>query len=100
MAKTTFYVQIEPTFGRYNWDKDKLTGIKAKSVTQSRPTQAKGRSGSIVVKLTLDIPDAAFMPLAPEAVITVPSEMVSVPIDVAAIDPHQPAPTTDDYPPF
>lgn len=89
MAKTTFYVQVEPNFGRYNWDKDKLTGIKAKSITQSRPTQTRGRNGTVTVKLTLDIPDEAFMPLQPEAVISVPSDLVAItPLVIEATDPH------------
>lgn len=84
MARTTFYVTVEPTFGKYNWDRDKITKITAKKITQSKP--ATGRC----VKLTLDIPDSVFLPLVPEAVITVPTDLVAMEeISVEAVDPHE-----------
>jgi hypothetical protein len=57
-------------------------------MTTRRPDRPKG--GTVTVKLTLDIPDSAFYPLSPEAVIVVPESMVLVtPIQVIAEDPQE-----------
>lgn len=87
MAKTTFYVQVSPEFYRY--DSTRLSKIRATALTQKRPTSVRGRNGTVTVKLTLDIPDEAFMPLQPEAVIKVPSDLVAItPIEIEAGDPY------------
>lgn len=68
----TFYAQIEPSFYRRyrQTDAPRLHSIQATRITQKRP--AKPMPGCVVVKLTVRIPDAAFLPLAPEAVIEIP----------------------------
>jgi hypothetical protein len=87
MAKTTFYVQVAPEFYRY--DNSRLNKIRATALTQKRPTTTRGRNGTVTVKLTLDIPDEAFLPLQPEAVIKVPSDLVAItPLSIEATDPH------------
>jgi hypothetical protein len=92
MARCTFYVQIEPEWSAYaakNGD-PVLRAIKAKRMTQSRPNDPLG--GSVMVKLTVEVPDGAFMPLRPEAVIVVPENFVKQnPIQVIAEDPDEPA---------
>ena len=83
----TFYVQIEPVFSRFeSRDGERaLHSIKAVGITAKRP--AKPRSGVVVAKLTVRIPDAAFMPLRPEAIVVVPEDLVTVsPITVSAED--------------
>ena len=92
MARCTFYVQIEPEWSAYT-DKNGdlvLRTIKAKRMTQQRPNEPLG--GSVMVKLTVEVPDSAFMPLRPEAVIVVPESFVKEnPIEVVAEDAHEPA---------
>lgn len=87
MARCTFYVQIEPEFSAYaSRDGDpQLRGIKAKRMTQSRPSDPLG--GSVLVKLTVEVPDGAFMPLRPEAVVVIPENFVKDnPVHVVAED--------------
>lgn len=84
----SFYVQIEPEWSRWrNGDGTcDLVGIKAVAMTQKRPASQRG--GTALVKLTVRIPDAAFLPLRPEVVIVVPEDMVvTKPIEVEASDP-------------
>lgn len=84
MAKTEFYVTVEPRFSTHGT----LLSISATGLTKRRP-ERRTRSGSISVKLSLDIPDGAFLPLRPEAVIVVPEGMTRVePIVVEAQDPN------------
>ena len=85
----TFYVQIEPEWTRWtdrNGDRQ-VSDLKAVAITQKKP--AKPRSGVVVAKLTVRVPDAAFLPLRPEAIVVVPEDMVaaSEPIEVEAGDP-------------
>jgi hypothetical protein len=84
----TFYVQIEPEFSRWNVDKNGdsiLQSIKAVALTQKRPDRP--RPGVVVAKLTVRVPDGAFMPLRPEVIVTVPEGMVTThPIEVEAGD--------------
>jgi hypothetical protein len=64
--------------------------IKVKALTQSRPNPPA--KGCIAVKVTLRIPDGAFLPFSPEAVITVPENMVvrgPIEADVAGEIPHE-----------
>lgn len=81
----TFYVQIEPDF--YIGPSGKVRAIKAVRITQQRPDSPK--PNTVTAKLTVRVPDAAFRPLAPEAVIVVPDDMLAVnePLEVEAGDP-------------
>lgn len=85
----TFYVQVEPEWG--NWVTSagdrRLIGAKVARTTQKKPDRPK--AGTVLVKLTLRIPDAAFLPLRPEAVVVIPEDMtVATPVEVEAIDPE------------
>lgn len=83
----TFYVQIEPEFRRSYYGDDNLvvTSIKAVGITQKRPTKQK--PGTVLTKLTLQIPDAAFLPLRPEAIVVIPDSMTTFePVVVEAED--------------
>jgi len=90
-VETTFYAQVEPKIG-YGWNAttrkndpcvEKITVV---AITQSRP--AKPRSGVVVVKLTLQFPVEAFMPLEPSAIIQIPLDMVELgqAIEVEAVE--------------
>lgn len=77
----TFYVQIDPVFT----GSGKVMQLKAIRMTQKRPVRQQG--GTALVKLTVEVPDAAFMPLRPEVTIVVPEDMVATqPIEVEAGD--------------
>ena len=82
--KTTCYIQVEPEWA--SWDRDKLYGIAAKRVTQKKPTSPI--PGCVVVKLTLDIADAAFLPVQPQVEVMIPVDhteavqVVSEPVEV------------------
>lgn len=67
--KTTCYLQIEPEF---NYSAERVLRAYVKRVTQKYPREPM--SGCLVVKMTLDIADGAFLPLKPEAIVTIPAE--------------------------
>lgn len=73
-----FYVQLEPEWGfgtDANGNKP-VYGAKVARITQNRPGKPKG--GTVMVKLAINIPKAAFLPLQPEAVIVIPADMIEV----------------------
>jgi hypothetical protein len=84
---TTVYLQVEPVFWKWgNTDDPSLSSIRAVRMTQKRP--AKQKPGTVMVKLTLRIPDRAFLPLRPEATIVIPEDLIAVEsITVEAGDP-------------
>lgn len=86
----TFYVQVEPTFGRWTDRTGKHPVAALRAVAMNKNTPRSPRGGTVLVKLTLRIPDTAFYPLRPEAVIVIPEEMtLAQPLEVMAADPHQ-----------
>lgn len=85
----TFYVQLEPS-GWYGFNRDtgepRLSGIKAVRMTQSKPERQI--PGTVLVKLTVRAPEAAFLPLRPEAIVVIPEDMTRTePIQIEAVDP-------------
>jgi hypothetical protein len=79
-----FYVQIEPEL--YGPDPGRVRSIKAVALTQKRP--GRQRAGTVMVKLRVRVPDGAFLPLRPEAIVVIPEGMtVAEPITVEAEDP-------------
>lgn len=86
----TFYIQLSPEFYRSYGDESRVRSIKAAALTQARPR--KQQSGTVLVKLTVRVPDAAFLPLRPEAVVVVPEDMTAIgPIEVEADDANEAA---------
>ena len=90
--KATFYAQARPKFGKkYNglsheWE-DCVNSFTVTAVTQKRPAQA---TGTVVVKLSVEIPDAAFLPLMPETLVVVPDHLTDTgPVEVEAEDPRE-----------
>jgi hypothetical protein len=71
------YLQVQP--GRLPWE------LKVVRVTQRRPSVVD--ADSVVIKVKLRVPVKAFEPLQPEAVVTVPEELVQHPVEVEAADP-------------
>lgn len=65
--KTTCYLQVMPEFSRGGH----LRSASAVRITQGKPHQPIG--GALLVKLTLDIDDKAFMPLQPVVEVVIPA---------------------------
>lgn len=80
----TFYLQVQPT--RSPWYPDRITGAKVAAVTKNKPENPRG--GAVTVKLTLRLPEQAFLPLAPEAVVIVPDDLIQAPVEVEAVSPE------------
>lgn len=59
--------------------------LKVVGVTQRKPTIT--HEGSVVVKIKLAIPQGAFVPLEPSAIVVVPESLVQHPIEVEAVEP-------------
>lgn len=87
------WLQVEASFVRRssfaagNQEHD-VRGLKVVSMTQTRPKLKAG--ATVAMKVTLRLPDSAFLPLIPEAIIVVPEDMVisDPPIVVDVLDPH------------
>ena len=81
----TFYAQVEPEFYRYGGE-ERVRSAKVVGLTQKRPDRP--RRGVIVTKLTIRIPEAAFLPLRPEAIVVIPEDLTApFPVEVTAEDP-------------
>jgi hypothetical protein len=86
----TFHVQIEPYWSRWETTNGEklVTGAKMINATQARP--GKQKPGTVMVKLTVRLPKAAFYPLRPEAVVIVPASLIeATPVEVTAEAPGE-----------
>lgn len=85
------FIQIDPDWERHSGHDrpGDVRSAKAVSITQNRSKSPK--PGTLTTKLTLRIPKAAFLPLAPEAVVVIPAELLGVnqPVEVIASDANQ-----------
>lgn len=83
----TFYVQIAPEYnGRPRDTAESVYAARAVAMTQKKPDKPK--PGTVMTKLTVRVPKAAFVPLRPEAVIVIPENMLQgEPIQIEAGDP-------------
>jgi hypothetical protein len=79
----TFYAQVEPTF---NYNRENVRSAKVVALTQKKPDRPRG--GTVLLKLTVRVPEAAFLPLRPEAIVVIPEDMaIAQPIEVEAVAP-------------
>lgn len=89
-TRATAYLIVQAR--RAQWGKPNpetgLRGIEDTRIAGARANRpAKLERDQIAVKITVDVPDAAFEPLTPSAVVTVPTELTQRgPIDVDAVD--------------
>lgn len=82
--QATAYLQVEP---EWSYNGEHVTGAKVVRLTQRSPG-ANQRGGTVLVKITVDVPEGAFKPMEPEVVITIPEGMtIPMPIEVVASDP-------------
>lgn len=81
MATCQAYIQVVPEFStNYLGDKTRVRKIKPVRLTAGPPRDPLG--GTITVKLNLDIDDAAFLPLEPEATVAITAPDVEVNVEV------------------
>lgn len=90
-VRATVYLQVQPEYtywakNRREFDKpESLEGAKVVGYTLNKPQ--KPRQGTVEVKITVEIPKGAFLPLRPEAVIVIPESLTQPhPVEVEAID--------------
>ena len=88
MSKVSFYVQFRRERG---WQQT----VRAIAMTQNKPTSPRRGSGSIVVKLTANIPDWVFDPLDLVAEVTVPAENAEPLIALDSVGPILDDPETE-----
>lgn len=77
-VRATTYLQIEPD---WSYDATMVLGAKVVRCTQRAPKD-KQLSGTVLVKITVDLPEAAFLPLIPEAVVTIPEDLAVPMVEV------------------
>lgn len=91
-VRATTYLQIEP---EWSYNGQDVWGAKVIRSTQRDPKENQ-KGGTVLVKITVDLPAAAFKPLQPEAVVVVPEHLTLVkPIEVEADDPRPDEPDDD-----
>lgn len=74
MIGSEFYVTFTPEFvRRYSDSEDPRVRSVQPKLTKTRPRGSETK-GAVVVKMKVLLPEEAFVPLAPEAVIEVPLE--------------------------
>lgn len=90
-VKATVYLQVEPVYGywakqRREYDTpEALEGAKVVGYTLNKAQ--KPRAGTVEVKISIELPKGAFLPLRPEAVIVIPETLTQPhPVVVEAED--------------
>ncbi|MGN8049573.1 hypothetical protein ACTJKO_07750 [Curtobacterium sp. 22159] len=89
-VKATAFLQIEPEWSplAYGSDRDNPASVRcAKAVAITQKRSKSPRPGTVEVKITIEIPAGAFVPLRPEATVVIPEELITAhPIVVEAAD--------------
>lgn len=86
-VRATFYAQVEPTWAS-SWSptgQRRLAGATVRKVTQNPP---ENPGCAVVVRLVVELPERAFLPLAPEAVIVINEDAIAVPVVVVPDQPQ------------
>lgn len=88
-VRATVYLQVEPERARYYDADDPKSITAAKVVNSTQARSKKPKPGTVEVKLTIELPKAAFLALRPEAVVVIPENLTQPhPVQVEAIDPN------------
>lgn len=88
--RATAYIVAKAT--RYQWGTpdpetglNRIDAVRAIAIRRSRPSKLE--RDEIAIKVTIEIPDAAFNPITPSALIVVPTDLaLPGPIGVEAVD--------------
>jgi len=76
-----FYLQVKPD----RYPSGKVRSLRAVRLTQGRPTEPAG--DTVLVKLSLRLPDAAFEPLAPEVIIVPEFQALRSAMEIEVLNP-------------
>jgi hypothetical protein len=88
-VRATVYLQVQPEFSRF--DRDSPAGVRAAKVVGSTMNRSQHpKPGTVEVKITIELPKAAFLPLRPEAIVIIPESLTTPhPVEVEALDPNE-----------
>lgn len=93
-VKATVYLQVQPVYtywaaSRREFDTpDSIEGAKVVGSTQNR--SQKPKQGTVEVKITVELPKGAFLPLRPEAIVVIPETLTTPhPVQVEAEDANE-----------
>lgn len=81
-VKTTVFAQVEATRFTTRFDSKQhktvptVDSIRVAAINQKRPDKPK--AGCIVVELTIQMPEAAFLPMQPTAIIDIPDTFTAI----------------------
>lgn len=84
------YLVLEPATSSYGVDHEGnkiLTGARIVAVKQKRPASLP--KNAVAVKVTINIPSGAFLPLVVDAVVDVPESLVVRTAEVTVVDPEE-----------
>lgn len=89
-VKATVYLQVAPELSRHWPADDPRSILSARVVNSTQKRATKPQAGTVEVKITVEIPKGAFLPLRPEAIIVVPESMTTPhPMQVEAHDANE-----------
>jgi hypothetical protein len=83
-VRATGYVVVEGRRSRYYPDNG-VESARLVAVKQNKPTTLTG--DQVAIKVTIELPKAAFEALRPEALIVVPEELIQHEVQVEAVEP-------------
>jgi len=93
-VRATVYLQVQP---EYTWrakqqkkfdEPGAIDGAKVVGYTQNKAQKPK--PGTVEVKITVEIPKGAFLPLRPEAIVVIPETLTQPhPVTVEASDANE-----------
>lgn len=92
-VRATVYLQVKPEYRRWyaasqRDTADAIEGAKVVGSTQNK--SQRPQPGTVEVKLTIEIPKGAFLPLRPEAIVVVPESLTQPhPVEVEAHDANE-----------
>jgi hypothetical protein len=88
-VRATVYLQVAPDRNTYMPADDVRSIAGAKVVASTQGKSSKPKAGTVEVKLTIELPKAAFLALRPEAVVVIPATLTQPhPVTVEAVDAH------------
>ena len=88
-VRATVYLQVQPEYSRY--DRDTVDGVRgAKIVGYTQRRSQSPKPGTLEVKISVEIPKGAFLPLRPEAIVVIPERLTTPhPVEVEALDANE-----------
>jgi hypothetical protein len=93
-VRATVYLQVQPEYtwrAKQNRKFDEPSAIEgAKVVGSTQNKSQKPKPGTVEVKVTVELPKGAFLPLRPEAIVVIPETLTTPhPVTVEAEDANE-----------